>query len=329
MHYEKELSTAVKAVQQAGRLCVAVQSRLLADHSVSKEDRSPVTIADFGAQAVVNYTLHQDVPDDPVMGEEDGDLLRSTEGSELAEKVFEQVHGIFPTLGKEDILCEIDRGSHPGGPKGRFWVLDPIDGTKGFLRLDQYAVALALIEDGDIKVGALACPNFPADLDQPDGAKGCILAAVKGGGTSLLDIDTLEAVPAAASSCSNPADARFCESVEKAHSSHDTNAEIARLLGITRDPYRMDSQCKYAAVARGLAEIYLRLPVKKDYQEKIWDHAAGCIVLTEAGGNVTDIRGRALDFTRGHTLSDNFGIIASNGAFHDQIVDAVGKAFSG
>ena len=85
----------------------------------------------------------------------------------------------------------------------------------------------------------------------------------------------------------------------------------------------MDSQAKYAAVARGDASIYLRLPTRKDYQEKIWDHAAGVAVITQAGGRVTDITGSPLDFTRGYTLAVNRGIIATNGAIHDAVVDAV------
>jgi 3'(2'), 5'-bisphosphate nucleotidase len=86
--------------------------------------------------------------------------------------------------------------------------------------------------------------------------------------------------------------ATFCESVEAGHSSHDDQALIAKKLGITRPSVRMDSQAKYGSIARGAGDLYLRLPVRKDYQEKIWDHAAGDLIVREAGGQVTDADGK-------------------------------------
>ena len=80
---------------------------------------------------------------------------------------------------------------------------------------------------------------------------------------------------------------------------------------------RIDSQCKYGAVARGEASIYLRLPTSESYREKIWDHAAGWMVVNAAGGRVTDARGQNLDFSLGRTLDQNRGIIATNGHLHD------------
>ena len=73
--------------------------------------------------------------------------------------------------------------------------------------------------------------------------------------------------------------ARFCESVESGHSSHGHSAQIAARLGISLDPVRLDSQAKYAVVGRGEADIYLRLPTRPGYVERIWDHAAGAIFV--------------------------------------------------
>jgi 3'(2'), 5'-bisphosphate nucleotidase len=69
---------------------------------------------------------------------------------------------------------------------------------------------------------------------------------------------------------SSVSEASFCESFEAGHSSHSDAAQIASLLGITKPPVRMDSQCKYCSVARGDGNIYLRLPVGDNYVEKIW-----------------------------------------------------------
>ncbi|EGG99057.1 3'-phosphoadenosine 5'-phosphatase [gamma proteobacterium IMCC2047] len=105
-------------------------------------------------------------------------------------------------------------------------------------------------------------------------------------------------------------EARFCESVESGHSNQGESAQIAAILGITGEPYRIDSQCKYAAVARNDASIYLRLPTSETYREKIWDHAAGKLIVEAAGGKVTDVNGNALDFTLGRHLDNNKGIVA-------------------
>ena len=62
------------------------------------------------------------------------------------------------------------------------WALDPIDGTKGFLRGEQFAVCLALIVDGQVQVGVMGCPNLPVDAKNQDGEKGCLFITVKGQG---------------------------------------------------------------------------------------------------------------------------------------------------
>ena len=85
----------------------------------------------------------------------------------------------------------------------------------------------------------------------------------------------------------------------------------------------MDSQAKYAVVARGEADIYLRLPTRADYREKIWDHAAGALIVEEAGGVVTDITGRPLEFNHGRELAANRGVIVTNGRLHAQVIEAV------
>jgi len=95
---------------------------------------------------------------------------------------------------------------------------------------------------------------------------------------------------------------------------------------VTAPPLRIDSQCKYGVVARGDVSIYLRLPPRATYEDKIWDHAAGSIVLKEAGGEVTDVYGRPLDFSLGRTLRKTVGILATNGKLHTRVLAAVRQA---
>jgi 3'(2'), 5'-bisphosphate nucleotidase len=62
---------------------------------------------------------------------------------------------------------------------------------------------------------------------------------------------------------------------------------------------------------------------KPDYREKIWDQAAGSLIVEEAGGWVTDLDGKPLDFTAGRTLADNRGILATNGHLHPAALEAL------
>jgi 3'(2'), 5'-bisphosphate nucleotidase len=113
--------------------------------------------------------------------------------------------------------------------------------------------------------------------------------------------------------------------VEAAHGDQALQERIAAAVGVTASPLRMDSQAKYGAVARGDAILYLRLPSPKspDYREKIWDHAAGSIVVEEAGGRVTDMHGKPLDFSGGRRMEDNRGVVVSNGPRHDAVLSAL------
>ena len=303
----KHLEKALVAVQKASQVCVWVQEHYI--KSVSKEDSSPVTIADFAVQAIVSHLLGEDFPDLPMVGEESASILR--ENAELCTQVVSCVQRVLADVSQEQILDAIDRGSYAGGKEGVFWVLDPIDGTKGFLRKEQYALALALIKNGEVQLGVLGCPNLPFDLDQPEKGRGMVFYAQKGEGAFSQPLEAIGVEnPVRITTSRDPY--RFCESVEKGHSAHAWSEQIAQAIGIHADPIRLDSQCKYAVVAQGQAAVYLRLPTRKGYQEKIWDHAAGVIVITEGGGAVTDIHGKPLDFSRGRTLADNTGVVASS-----------------
>ena len=323
MPYDVERRVAVNAVAVASRLCHSVQTSLVGAETLAKKDRSPVTVADYGAQAVISLMLGSSLPDDPIVGEEDTAELRTEGGAALRDRIATHVSAVLPGHDEATILAAVDRCNHEGGGTGRHWTVDPIDGTKGFLRGDQYAVALGLIEDGEVVLGVLGCPNLPLDWSDPDGPRGCLFVAVKGEGAFVRTLPGDEERQVHVADLDDTALASFCESVESGHSSHGDSARVAELLGVQAAPVRIDSQCKYAAVARGDAAIYLRLPTRKDYQEKIWDHAAGLMVVREAGGEVTDVEGKPLDFSLGRTLAANKGVVATNGRIHGKVIEAV------
>jgi len=320
--YAKELSAGLAAVRQAAAVCRAVQSQITPD-VLEKKDRSPVTVADFASQAVVCKAIREAFADDPIIAEEDAKALREGDQSALLGKVVEHVGAVEPGVAAEDVCGWIDFGGAKD-PAPRLWTLDPIDGTKGFLRKEQYAISLALIVDGRIEAAILACPNLSVRHDVPSGY-GAVFHAVRGQGAFVLPLDDEQADPhpIQVSNTNETAQAKFCESVESGHSSHSDSQTVADLLNITADPVRLDSQAKYATVARGEADIYMRLPTRKDYTEKIWDHAGGVLLVEEAGGKVTDVLGRPLEFQHGWGLVNNKGVIVTNGPLHDHVLAAL------
>lgn len=312
------ISVAIQALREGAELCHAVTASLGRAATLTKKDHSPVTVADFGVQAVVSARLFSAFPEIPLVAEEDATALRDPDNRGTLQKVVEHVKKLVPESDESAILRDLDAGTHTGGATERYWALDPIDGTKGFLRGDQYAIALGLIDSGRVVLGVLCCPN----LVSPHG-RGCLFSAVRGGGATSSSLTGNKLQPIQVAAVDNLAGSVFCESVEGRHTKHDQAARIAEYLGVTAEPIRIDSQCKYAAIARGDATVYLRLPTSMDYEEKIWDHAAGCIIVEEAGGVVTDSLGQSLNFSLGRTLKGNTGVVATNGGFHDEVIEAV------
>jgi 3'(2'), 5'-bisphosphate nucleotidase len=316
MPYEREKQVAIEAAIAAAKLCEQVRQSIAPD-AIEKQDKSPVTVADYGSQALICRALASAFPNDPVVGEEDAADLRTPELDGPRRQVTDYVKALAPEATPESVMDWIDHGN--GQASQRFWTLDPIDGTKGFLRQDQYAVALALIEDGEIKVGVLACPALSFYGQAP----GLLFVAVRGQGTEMMPLSG--GTPQPIKVVTDSQSLRFVESVESGHGDQTQQAAIAQAAGITQPSLRMDSQAKYAAVAAGQASLYLRLPSPKspNYREKIWDHAAGVIVVQEAGGTVSDMTGKPLDFTKGAKLEDNRGVIVSNGTIHPVVIAAL------
>ncbi|KZT30246.1 3(2),5-bisphosphate nucleotidase HAL2 [Neolentinus lepideus HHB14362 ss-1] len=342
LKFTAEEQVAVAAVRRACVLTSSVFNKLVKNETLVKGDKSPVTVGDYSAQAVVNTILGRAFPDDPIVGEEDAADLRIESGTVLKNRIVELANealtselgigekaewGLGPGQSRtpDELLDAIDRGTYGGGRTGRMWTLDPIDGTKGFLRGEQYAVCLALIVDAQVELGVIGCPNLPVDALKPDGPRGCIFIAVRGHGAKQLTMSGADPKPLKIPSFSDD-NLNFLESVEAAHSSHSFNNRVAQILGIKRAPTQMDSQAKYCSLARGDGGVYLRMPTGVGYKEKIWDHAPGSVLIEEAGGIITDSRGEPLDFGLGRTLGENYGFIAAGKDVHAKVLAAVKQA---
>lgn len=335
--YDYERRVALTAVAAASRLARRLQTALVTGGALSKSDASPVTVADYAVQAMIVHCLRTKFPNDRFIAEETSTQLR--EDDALLTSVSSAV-----SLPPTSVLSAIDTCTFVGGDSGRTWILDPIDGTRGFINFRQYCIALALLDQGIVRLGVLGCPALPLESMSatPSSPFGCLFHAVRGDGTYMVaDADLPDDkgfVPkdsdledyklgdrVTVSDVSDPVWSTFCESVETGHSSHELSARVASILEVTTPPVRMDSQAKYGCMARGDASIFLRFP-RDGYVENVWDSAPATIVVEEAGGRVTDGRGRSLDFSLGRKMDNDDGIVATNGIIHRAVIDAVQKA---
>lgn len=316
-----EIDFAIQTARRAAQLVRQVQAELVTP-ALTKEDRSPVTVADFACQALVAKLLSDAFPNEPLVAEESSNALQKPGAQKSLALVTSFVQHALDSSSPEPInpqqVCAwIDRGQT--GQASRFWTLDPIDGTKGFLRGDQYAVALALVQNGVVQIGVLSCPNL-VNADTPDlSGPGSLVIARRGQGTWCTAINSQTGWKHLHVSIrSNPAEARLLRSFEAGHTNVDQIGLFAQAMGIQATPVLMDSQAKYAVLAAGAGDLLLRLlsASMPDYKEKIWDHAAGSLVLQEAGGRISDLDGKPLDFTTGRSLVYNRGVLASNGTLH-------------
>ncbi len=323
--FSPEVEFAIGAVRKACDLTQHVR----ATTALTKTDSSPVTVADFSAQAIVARLLKDSFPGDALVAEEDSAMLKTSEGEETLEQVAKTVQRANADATPE-LVCEwIDYGA--GEPSGRFWVLDPVDGTKGFLRGGQYAIALALVVDGKVELGVLGCPNLGANCQPDICAEGAMAVAARGEGawtTSLKGSN--EFTKLEVSSREDISEATLLRSFESGHTNVGTFDLIVKATNTKCEPISLDSQAKYAVLASGCGDLLFRLLSDKqpDYREKIWDQAAGSIVIEEAGGKITDLNGKDLDFTAGRTLANNVGILASNGHMHDDALKIVGDVLN-
>ncbi|KAJ4357971.1 uncharacterized protein N0V89_002548 [Didymosphaeria variabile] len=358
--YSEELALALRVVHAASVLTKSVLRSL--QNSVSAEtkaDDSPVTIADFAAQAIIISALHAVYPADAFLGEESADQLREDEG--LADRVWQLVQQaqisdvqhvqqrenghaslIFPAT-KEEMLDAIDRGTN-AQLKGRVWVMDPVDGTATFMTGNQYAVCLCLLVDGVQQVAAIGCPNLRLDPKNPVNLKvheelvdetgfGVLLSAIRDEGAhvrSILSHGLGE--PSKLDFRSNAGgnddkDLDFIEStLGKTSLSQAEHKTVAEALG-AKWPGTViwSQQMKYIALTLGATDVMLRLPLDKSRYTHVWDHAGGQLLFTEVGGIIKDINGGSIDFSHGRRIlgDKNYGMIATQPEVFDKVNEAV------
>ncbi|KAH9748398.1 putative PAP-specific phosphatase [Citrus sinensis] len=317
--YHRELEAAVDVVERACRLCIDVKKSLFSGEGrvLDKNDQTPVTVADFGVQALVSLELSKLFPSIPLVAEEDSAILRSNNlVDSVASAVADNATSGFgdEPLTHSDVLEAIDRGGKDAvvfcTKPATYWVLDPIDGTRGFLRGSEalYVVGLALVVEGEIVLGVMGCPNWLEDkpctsttsmqeYESNQAGSGIIMVSHVGCGTwtkklsSIQDTKTLD---------------------------YWTRCSV-------------DSLCKYLMVATGRASVFI-LRARAQTIIKAWDHAVGIICVHEAGGKVTDWRGSPIDLdadqAERRAIFPSGGILVTNDNLHHQIVEMISSRSS-
>ncbi|KAJ9144644.1 3',5'-bisphosphate nucleotidase [Pleurostoma richardsiae] len=345
--YARERLAAELAVQRASLLT----KRILASVNkgeFAKADSTPVTIADFAAQALLIGALRAAFPSDGFLGEESADALRAD--PELRERVWGLVASTRlddaeseALLGRpstvEDMLDAIDLGGRgAGGAEGRIWVMDPVDGTATFLRGEQYAVSLALIEDGRERVGILGCPNLSLEsgrvVETVVDSHGCglMLSAVRGQGAAIRPMGNGALQPARPIERlgDGSADLKDLHIVDCSQSSvwrREKVKEVATRLGATYPGTDVwSSHMRYAALIVGGGDAQLRISRPQGRKQNyIWDHAGAQLIFTEVGGKITDLDGKEIDFGAGRELAKNRGVIAARRGVHARILAVVNQ----
>jgi 3'(2'), 5'-bisphosphate nucleotidase len=284
--------------------------------SLTKEDHTPVTAADFAVQAAVTGLLETSLPGEVLVAEEDARRLQGLAARRWMDQIVASVRRVHPAATEEQVLRWLERGARQ--PEERFWALDPVDGTKGLLRGGQFAAALALIQDGIPVIGALACPRY-----DHFGEAGCLALAVRGEGAWALPLGRGEWTRLLVSSTGDPHNGRLLRSVESGPATNRRLEAIRHELGMTAPELRMDSQVKYLALAAGEGDLLIRLPRSGGQRENTWDHAAGVLLVEEAGGLASDLNGERLDFGAGRQMVRNLGVVAGSRRLHEAALAAL------
>lgn len=346
--YRRELEVAIAVAQTAAYLSREVFSTAqtyatAGTFDLTKADSTAVTVADFAIQALLTRTLGDAFAEDSFIGEESADELRKNPNL-LSRVLAVLAQCAGSTLFRDaDDLCDVIDSCVQvtpgvGAGAGRIWVFDPIDGTKTFIRGEQYAINIALIEGGRQVLSVVACPLLSVDVKAPvlddsvdPTGRGCILYAVRGHGAYSRPLlgDPGEVQPQ-----------RLPRHADNATSAEDLRSVTCWALldsgvdvvhkGVADRLHVQFPGCdllgwvpRWAIMAVGAANMTVWVYKKRDRYAKIWDHAGAMLLFEEVGGKVTDVHGKDIDMTAGRTLKANFGFVAAPSKIHHIVLSAV------
>ena len=264
---KKKLETAVEIAKIAGEVILEFYAlEVIAEEKYGVDNFSePVTIADRTASKLIVERLAREFPGDAILSEEERDDKKRR-------------------LSKDDV-----------------WIIDPLDGTRGFINRDgDFGVQIGLAESGEAILGVVFLP-----------LRKKLYYASKGGGAFLIENDAL---PKRLRVSGQTDFEQMTIAVSRNHRSPKMS-RIHNAFRLKNEVQRGSVGLKVGLIAEQIADLYIHLSPRT----KFWDTCAPQIILEEAGGRMTDVFGEKLRYDLGDVQNHN-GVLATNGAAHDETI---------
>lgn len=263
--YDRELRVACELARAAGAAILEhYEGPLNIKQKTSADDIEPVTQADTIANDLIVNRLKREFPDDGILAEESIDTEHRLE-------------------------------------KSRVWMVDPLDGTNGFIDGNgDFAVQIGLSEAGRCALGVVYQP-----------LPGVLYRAVRGYGT-WIERPNFEPQRATVSQNRDLSQMRLAAS--RSHRSPRMN-KVVEQFGFKEEVQRGSVGIKIGLIIEQQCDVYIHLSSRT----KQWDTCAPEVILTEAGGRLTDLFGYPLNYNVPDVQNQN-GLVASNSVSHDQII---------
>jgi len=266
--YEQELSVALDLAREAGAAILEFyEGPLDVEQKSTADDLEPVTQADRMANELIVSRLIREFPGDGILAEE-----------------------------SVDTDYRLDRA--------RVWMVDPLDGTNGFIDGNgDFAVQIGLAENGECVVGVVYQP-----------LTGVLYRAVRGHGTWIERPDYL---PERAQVSDERDITSMRLAASRSHRSPRMN-KVVMTFGVKEEVRRGSVGIKVGLIVERQCDLYIHLSPRT----KQWDTCAPQLILTEAGGQLTDLFGRPLHYNVPEVKNRN-GLVASNSVVHEQIIETL------
>jgi 3'(2'), 5'-bisphosphate nucleotidase len=266
--YQHELQVAVELARAAGAAILELYNRPI--EVLQKFDlnqREPVTLADKIANELIVDAIHRQFPDDGMLAEESIDTERR-----LAKR--------------------------------RVWMVDPLDGTNGFIDGNgDFAVQIGLAEDGVAVLGVVYQP-----------LSGLLYRAVCGQG-AWVERPNETATRARVSEQDELS--MMCLAASRSHRSPRMD-RVVKAFGVKGEVQRGSVGIKVGLIIEQQCDLYVHLSPRT----KQWDTCAPQVILNEAGGSFSDLFGSSISYNAPDVQHHN-GLVATNGAVHERVIDAL------
>lgn len=272
-YYDHELRVALDLAREAGAAILEFyKGPLEIEQKSTATDREPVTQADKVANELIVNALRQEFPTDGI----------------LAEESLDTAHRL---------------------DKQRVWMVDPLDGTNGFIDGNgDFAVQVGLARDGECVLGVVYQP-----------LTGVLYHAVRGHGAWIVRPDS-KPERAKVSAKTDLSTMRLAAS--RSHRSPRMD-KVVKAFNVTEEIRRGSVGIKVGLIIEQQCDLYVHLSPRT----KQWDTCAPEVILSEAGGRLTDLFDQPLRYNSPEVQNLN-GIIASNGVAHDQVVGILAPLLS-